>query len=171
MPVWLEVNVPAVAVNTALLDPAAIVTVAGKLIIAVVEIMLTTAPLGPALPLRLTVHAVELAGPSEAGEHAMLLIAGAAPPTETEPPAALTETPSPAGDAPRALITPIAAVVEPADRVAETVATTPLPIPVEFIPAATQTSLPEFAEQVIDFPAAVSAGPAATERLETLVAG
>ena len=130
-------NVPAVAVNVALLDPEAIMTDAGTVMVGVFELRPTLTPPEPAMPLRLAVQTLELPGASEFGTHARLLIVNGAT-TEIEPPVAVIETPAAVEDAPSALATPIVAVPTVADIETETVATDPLRILALFIPVATQ---------------------------------
>lgn len=124
--------------NVALLDPEATFTDAGTVTMVVLELMPTLTPPAPAAPLRLTVQTLELPGPSELGTHARPLTVSGAP-TVIDPPVAVTGTPSPPGDAPSALVSPIVVVPKTADIVTETVATMPLKIIVLFMPVATQT--------------------------------
>jgi hypothetical protein len=133
------VNVPALAVKVALLDPEATVTDVGTVMAVVLELRLTLTPPEPAAPLRLTVQTLELPGPRELGVHARPVTVNADAATEIEPPVAVTETPSPASDAPNALVSPIVVAPVAADMVTETVATTPFAITLLLIPVATQT--------------------------------
>jgi hypothetical protein len=108
-------------VNVALLEPEGTVTEAGTVID---ELFDERATLAPVVPLRVTVHVLELSELTIAGEHARLLtVKGEL--TPTEPPVAVTETASPPLDAPKALVTPIVDVLAAADMVTETFATTP----------------------------------------------
>jgi hypothetical protein len=92
------------------------------------ELRAAVTPPVPAVPLRLTVHVLELPGPSVFGVQLRPLIVNCATPlTAIEPPVGVTETPSPARDAPNALVSPsVEAPVAAADMVTETVATMPL---------------------------------------------
>lgn len=128
---------PALAVNIALLDPEATVTDVGTVMMGLLELRPTLTPPEPAVPLRLTAQTLELPGPSELGTQPRPLTIGAAT-TVIDPPVAVTVTPSPAGDAPSALVTPIVAPSALTDTVTETVATTPLAMILLFIPVATQ---------------------------------
>lgn len=122
----MDVNVPVLAVNVALLDPVATETDVGSVTIGLLELRLTLAPPVPAVPLRFTVQVLELPGPTEVGVHPRPVIVNGAITTGTDPPVAVTTTPSPARDAARALVTPIVVVPRAADIVTETVATIPL---------------------------------------------
>ena len=112
----------AVALKVAVVEPAATVTEAGTVSDA---LLLASATVAPTVPLRVTEQTLELAGPSDVGAHVRVLIVKGGI-TEIEPPLPVTEIPIAPGDAPIALITPIAAVPTAADIVTETVATIPL---------------------------------------------
>ena len=77
-------------------------------------------------------------------------------------------TASPAADAPKLLLTAIAAVDA---AVMDAVATIPLAIAFAFIPDATHTSALALPAQLRDLLAEVNAGPATTLKLVTLPAG
>jgi hypothetical protein len=112
----------AVALKVAVVDAAGTVTEAGT----VREVLLLeSATVEPAVPLRVSVQTLELPGPSDVGVHVRAVIFKGAT-TEIEPPVAVTEIPVPPGDAPMVLITPIAAVPVTDDIVTETAATMPL---------------------------------------------
>jgi hypothetical protein len=126
----------------------------------------TCAPLDPAEPLRVTVQVALAPGFKDAGLHARELTV-AVPLTLTVPAVALTEEGSPPGvDASSPLI-PMLIAAEPL-TVADTVAITPFAIAVAFIPLATQLYPAGAAAHVNVLPAALNAGPAETETLDTL---
>src|SRR5579872_3320103 len=161
--VSFAVNCFAVAGKVALLDPAGTLTEAGTVRFAELDDRLTVAP---ADVLTVTVHVLDPPGDKLAGVQLTALTAGADRGTLTVPPALVIVIPLPAADAPRGLMTLIVAAVLPAS-VTVTVATTPSPIVVAFIPHAMHMYPLAPVAQVRLFPAAESAGPAATVRLET----
>jgi hypothetical protein len=91
----------------------------------------------------------------------------AAPEPATLPLVAATAIACPDADTPIVFTTVIAAELAPGASVTATVAATPLAMIPEFIPDVVQVYVPDAAEQVSDFPAAVNAGPAVTTRLDT----
>jgi hypothetical protein len=132
VPVWLEVNVPAVTVNKALLEPEATTTDAGTLTGPMEESATVAAP-APVAPLRFTVHVLSPPGPIEVGVQARLLMVNGAT-TETEPPVAVTGTADDAADAPNALVIPKVEVPRVAFIETETFATVPSGIAAPLIP-------------------------------------
>ena len=162
----MAVNCLAVAVNVALVDPAATATVAGTVRFAELDDRLT---LTPVEALTVTVHVLAAPGDKAAGAHPRLLIVGAEPGTLTVPPAPLIVMLLPVGEAPSGLTTPIDAALLP-ESVTVTAATAPSPIVVEFIPHAMQVYPLAPAAHVTLFPADERAVPAATLKLETAVA-
>jgi hypothetical protein len=165
------VTVPAVAVNVAEDAPAATVTEAGTPTAVLFEESATAAA-EEAAALSVTVQVEAAPELTLAGEHATELNAAAEPGAAvTPPPVAVAATVPPAGEAPRALPTPIAADVAPGARLTDTVATTPLPITVELTPESRHRYPAAPPAQVTDLPAPAPAGPADTTRLDTLDAG
>jgi hypothetical protein len=149
-----------------LLDPAAIASEVAALTLPVVP-RATCTPPDPAAPLRVTVQLAVALGFKTAGLHATELIVGAGELGLTVPPAAVSETPSPAGVEAMALLNPKLMADEP-DTVADTVATVPFPIAFWFGPLAMQVYCPDAAAHVSVLPAAVNAVPATAERFVTL---
>ena len=136
-----------------------------------VELRLTDVGAVAAL-LNETVQTDVAPGPSEVGLHDTPLRVGLLPPVWVAvPPVAVTVIALPVSDAPRAPDIPIVAEVAVLARVTETVATVPLAIMLELIPLARQMYAVAEPLQFKDFPAAVRADPAVTEKPVTEAAG
>jgi hypothetical protein len=161
---WSDANAPAVAVNDAVVEPAATLTTEGTLNVAALLEIATTIPVAGAAEPSVIVHDVDPLGFSELDEHVRLLssVGVGDPEVDTVPPVAETSAPLPVGVAPSALL--IAMEVEPAEaaRVNETTATTPFGIVLAFIPEATQMEPVDVGEQASDLPAPVSTAPGLT---------
>jgi hypothetical protein len=106
------VKAPDVAVNDAVVEPAATVTAEGTLKVKALLVIATIVPDAGAAELSITVHTVDAFAFSEAGEHVRLLSMVGEPEGDTVPPVAETTAPSPASVAPSALL--IATEVTPA---------------------------------------------------------
>jgi hypothetical protein len=158
------VKADAVARNVPLTEPEGIVTEAGTVRLAELELR-PMAP--PPDPLRVTVHVLEVPGVKVPGLHAMELSATATP---TVPPVPVIAIASPAGETPRLLPMVIGTVLLP-DGVTDRVATTPSEMAVEFNPQAIQVYEFTPAAQDTVLPAEDKAGPAATVKLPRLAAG
>jgi hypothetical protein len=130
----LAVNCVAVALNVAVVEPLPTVTDAGTGKLLELEDRFTVAPVGP---LTVTVHVLVVPGPIVAGRQEMPLTVTGGVLTLTVPPVAVAVIPLPLADAPKALVSPMAAPLLP-DNVTATVATTPSLMVVVFIPYATQ---------------------------------
>lgn len=150
-----------------LVAPVGTVTEAGMVRLVELEPRFTEAPVEP---LTVTVHVLEAPGASVAGAHTRLLAVSGTAVILTDPPVLVVVMPLPAAEAPKLLISPIVAPLLP-DSVTVTVAMLPSPIVVAFIPHAMQIYPLAPPEQVTLLPAAVSAGPAVTVRLDTADAG
>ena len=129
----MDETVPAAAVNVVLVLPEGTVTDAGTTKLVVLELSVTATPLLPAAELRFTVHVAEVPALIEVGLHeSKLTVTGG--PTVTVPPVPVAVMEAPAGEAPKALLSPIEAFPAPAVSAAVTTAITPLPIVLELIP-------------------------------------
>ena len=147
-----------------LLDPAAIASDPEAVLILPVVPRVTFAP---PVPLSFTVQVVAPPGLKEVGVHVSELMVTA----ETSvivPPVAAREMALPSGVAPKTPLTPTLMEADP-ETVADTVATTPFAIVLAFTPLATHLRPPVVEAQVTVLTAAVSAAPAVTETLETVV--
>jgi hypothetical protein len=162
------VTLLAVAVNVAELAPAGTVTDGGVVRLALLLDSATLAVAGAA-PVRVTVHDEEPGAVMETGAHETPLSAAEDAMAVIVPPFPVIGSAEPSAKAPSVLITPTFVLVSVDEAANVTVATTPFEIAVVFIPHTTQRYVPEPLAQDRDFPAAVSALPAAmftTERSE-----
>jgi len=129
---WAAAIAPAAALNVALLPPAGTVTAAGT-VSAAAELLSATETSEVPGPLSVTVHRLACALVKVAGEQTKVRkTMGAA--TVTVPEVAVTATAVPAGDAPKAFVTPMVVFPAPAAKVTVTIATTPFRIGDEFRP-------------------------------------
>ena len=157
----MAVTVPAVAEKLAVVAPAATVTEAGTAKAApLLSERLTTVP--PVEAGMETVTVQEVAAP----EFRLLELhcsAETAGSTLIKPPAPETGTLVPSANAPIVLLIGRESrlLLLAGERVAETTATTPLPMALAFMPVARQVTEPAAELQLSVLPAAVNAGPAA----------
>ena len=158
-----------VATNVPPLEFAAIATEEGTVRSAMLEASPTVAPPAPAGPLRFKVHVDVPAGFSVLGLQFNDEIVKADCTTCTFAPVPQVAIPSPATVAPKVLVIVTGADVAFAASVTFTVATTPLAIVFSLSPAATQICPAAFVPHVMLLFAAVSAGPATTDREATPV--
>jgi hypothetical protein len=166
----LAVTEPAVAVKVAVVAPAATVTEAGVVKAALLSESVTTEPPAGAARDKVTVQ-VELEPEATlAGEHCSFEIVGRAVWTAMVPPVPETAKAVPSASAPTGLPSDRGTVkLLVAESVIVTTATTPLLIVLAFRPEATHIVDPLVVLQVIVFPAAVRAGPAAKAMVVTSV--
>jgi hypothetical protein len=155
-------DVPADAVNVAAAEPAGMVTVAGMLRMALLDVSATERA-AVAADDSVTVQFEFAPDSMLAGRHIRLLIDGAGT-TVTVPPAPVTGTGNASTEAPIALSTVTATVLDGTTVMAATI---PVWIAVVFRPYAIQVYAPGVWWQEMDLPASRSAGPAAAEILTT----
>jgi hypothetical protein len=147
-------------------DPAAIASEFAATLILPAVASVTFAPPDAAGPLSVAVQVAAAPGFKETGLHAReLTVAGGL--TLTVPAVAARAEGSPTGVDAKAPLIPTLTAPDPL-IVADTFAITPLAIAVAFIPLATQLYPADAAAHVNVLPAAVNAGPAVTEILDTL---
>jgi hypothetical protein len=165
--VWSAVKAFAAATKVPLVEPEGIVSEAGTVTFAELELKPMVPPPDPA---RIRVQVLDAPGARVPGVQTMELIGLTAPATLTVPPVAVTAVESPAAAAPTELVIVSGASLLP-ERATETVATTPSEMVLEFIPHATHVY--ELAPLTQDrvLPAETSAGPPAKVKLPTLVEG
>ena len=126
----LVVNCVAVVTNVVLVEPLGTVTELGTGRLPELDARLMVAPVDP---LTVTVHVLAPPGATVAGVHAILLRVTDGALTPTVPPVPVTAIPLPAAEAAIGFVSPIAAALLP-ESVTDTVAMTPSPIVVAFIP-------------------------------------
>src|ERR1019366_8755345 len=158
--VWSDAVASAVAVNVAVVDPAATAADPGTVSAAVLLDSVTVPPpvfesvtVQLLVPPLLSVAGVQL-------KPVRVVSAGA----ETVPPVPLTDSACPSSVAPSVLATPMVVLATPVAIVTVTTATTPFCIRLAFKPASRHLCVP--GEQLIDFPALIAV-PAATALIET----
>ncbi len=158
--VWLEVTVAAVAVNVAVVAPAATVTEAGT--VTTVVLLLVSVTLDPPVGAACDNVTVQLDVPAEARVVGVHCSAVTIDSRLMVPPVPETATNVPPGSVPIVLlITSESKVPAPlAGIVAVTTATTPVPMAVSFIPVARHVREPAPDTQESVSPADVSAEPA-----------
>lgn len=164
----MEGMAPVVPEKVAVVALGGTMTEAGRLRMPAMDPeMATEAPPDPAGPLSVTVQMAAALEAKDVGLHASeLTVDKVERPRLTVPPVAVVTTGLPPGSEARPL-KPTAMMPEP-ETVAATVATLPLPMAVASGPLATQVYPPNVVVQLRLLPAAVNAGPAATETLDTL---
>ena len=153
-----------VALKAADVDPAITVTEDGVVNAALLlDSDTTTLPEGAAVD-KVTVQVEVEPETTVPGEHCRPAMLTAGAKTVMLPPVPVTASPCPLGNAPRVPLTEIGTVeplgADPNPTV--TVAIVPLAITVSFMPMAMHIIVPLLALQVRVFPAAATAGPAAT---------
>jgi len=167
----LDVIVPAVAVNVAVVAPAPTVTDEGTVSSVLLSDTATAVPPAGAAPESVTVHVLLPDELRLAGEQLSEVRLGPANPGPViVPPAAVIVVALPEGkDATEA--TPNEVLSEDAATATLTTATTPFAIVVLFIPYSRHMCLPEVVEHWRVFPALEAAAPAVVEIETTLLAG
>ena len=126
----LAVNCAAVATNVALVEPLGTVTELGTGRLPELDARPIVVPVDP---LTVSVHVLAPPGATVAGVHEILLRVTAGALMPTVPPVPVTAIPLPAAEAAIGFVSPIAAALLP-ESVTDTVAMTPSPIVVAFIP-------------------------------------
>jgi hypothetical protein len=154
------------AVKAAVVKPDGTVTEGGRETAELLETRLTRLPVEGAGPLKVTVHPEVPGVITESGEQVRLLsVTGAGTQfcTVMVPPVPDTVVALPSGRAPMTSTIPtgIDALLVKAASSTVTIATTPLPMELEFIPVARQTMEPLVVLQVTVLLAAVRTGPVA----------
>jgi hypothetical protein len=158
--VWSGAVASAVAVNVAVVDPAATAADPGT---ASAAVLLDSVTVPPPVFESVTVQVLVPPLPSVDGvqlKPAKVVSAG----TVTVPPVPLTDSACPSSVAPSVLATPMVVLATPVASVTVTTATTPFCIRLAFKPASRHLCVP--GEQLIDFPV-LTAVPAATALIET----
>lgn len=169
---WLELTPVAVAVNVFEVEPEGTVTEEGTLRLVLLLLRVTAVPPAGAAALRVTVH-VDVPGVAkEAGLHVtelrLVLVPGV---TVIVLPVPVMATFDPVGSVPMVLVRPAVVVPAVGANVRFTVATTPFPMAVPFVPLPKHVYVPEDPVQYRDLDAAVRAGPAVMLTAVTADAG
>jgi hypothetical protein len=138
-----------------------------------VEVRATLAPAVPAGALRVVVHVEVADGPRLDGlqDRAVTVSGGTGAERVMAPPVGETGRESPAGEAARALLRPMRAVVALGVKTTDTTPTIPLAIVLALSPETMQMYAVDAPAHEMFFSSAAAAGPVATEILSTLAAG
>ena len=165
-------KLPAVAVNAAVVPPAATATDAGTPSVGLLLASEMAEPPAGAAALRVIVQLEVLLGERLDGVQVKDVIEVVKLLTLMVAPVPLAGRLLPLGDAATGLVTPIQTIPNaPGESVMVTVATIPFCMKVEFNPVSKQVSAPLAPAQAMDFPAAAAAGPGLALIAVTLAGG